>query len=280
VSNTLVIPLSALEEYRDAVWHRRGDLRITDEAGAATFLRSVPFCLAFGGYKMDAPTMWVAACGERDPTWPKHSHHDPNIGLVWGLKDTLMQSGVAYYGRLFSKKPSFVARSWLPVVIAAYPETTLSSAALAMTELLERDGPMPTARIGREIGITERKRLTAVIDEAQRVFRIVKTEEQSDPFTYIWGAIGELYATEVEDSKLLSPQVARRKLVRTWLRELGAVTRRKLTSLLGIEAGALDPTLQILIDEGIIRDDVAVEQRTGNHLVDVGVLDTLDVQTR
>lgn len=168
------IAREALDRYRDERWHRKPELKVTDEAQAARFVEEVSCCLAFGGYRLGVPTLWVAACGQRDPDFPEHSHHDPAVGLIWGAKDALVQAGLVHYGRLFLRKPSFIARAWLPTVIAAYPSVELSPQADAIVNVLEQTGPIPTEEVGQRSGITDRKALTDALTEAQIALRVVK----------------------------------------------------------------------------------------------------------
>ena len=263
----------ALNDYRDVLWRRTRGRKITDESSATAFLREVPFSFAFGGAKVGAPTMWVAACGERDPIWPKHTHHDPYIGLVWRLKDTLVQAGATYYGKPFLRKPSFIARTWLPVALAAEPERELSPDADAVAHALADSSPLPTAELGKRIGITERKRLVAAIDEAQRAYRVAKTEERSDPFTYVWGAFDELYAPNIDEARSFDPDIARRKGVRAWLKILGAATERRLASLLGWTPDVVAGALPALVENGTAVAGVQVEGKPGVHVATAELLD-------
>jgi len=261
----------ALDEYRDERWHRTSQLRVTDDARAARFVEEVPCCLAFGGYSLGVPTLWVAACGERKPLFPKHSHHDRAVGLVWGAKETLVEAGVAYYGRLFLRKPSFVARAWFPTVIAAHPEASLSPQADAVVNVLRQTGPISTEEVGQRTGITDRKALTDALSEAQGALEVVKTEERHDPFTYVWGTLDELFAQDLREAEGIPPAIARRKLVRLWVNVCGAVPVRKLASVLAWPQAMVEEAAAPLVRAGAILTGVPVEGQTGTSLVDAEV---------
>ncbi|HPC45692.1 MAG TPA: hypothetical protein PLJ50_11165 [Candidatus Latescibacteria bacterium] len=252
-----------LEAYRDRLWCRLPSLRIHDEDEAVAYLERVPMCLAFGGYALGVPTMWTAACGLRKPVFPKHSHHDPAVGLIWRAKETLVHSGAAYYGRLFLNKPSFVARSWLATVLAGYPRVKLSQEAQAVSETLEESGPLPTRELGVRSGIRDRRVLTKALEEAQTALRVTKVEERSDPFTYVWGTLSTLYAQEIDQAKGIPQDVARRKIAALWVNSLGLTQAGRLARILGWDERIARNALADLVTSGTIVDGVSLEGARG-----------------
>jgi len=252
-----------LEAYRDRLWCRLPSLRIHDEDEAAAYLQRVPMCLAFGGYALGVPTMWVAACGVRNPVFPRHSHHDAAVGLVWRAKETLVHSGAAYYGRLFLNKPSFVARSWLATVLAGYPPVKLSQEAQAVSETLKESGPLPTRELGIRSGICDRRVLTKAIEEAQTGLRVTKVEERSDPFTYVWGTLSTLYAQEIDQAKEIPQCVAQRKIVALWLNSLGFTQAGRLARILGWDERIVRNALADLVASKTVVDEVSLEGARG-----------------
>ena len=248
---------------------------MTDDAEATRFVEEVGCCLAFGGYPVGVPTLWVAACGERAPVFPEHSHHDPAVGLVWQAKDTLVQAGVAYYGRLFLSKPSFVARAWLPTVIAAHPTPALSAQGQALANVLRETGPLPTDELGQRVGITDRRALTRALSEAQGALAVVKVEERYDPFSYIWGTFDHLYGADMQEAAEIQPDVARRKLVRLWVNVCGAIAVRKLASTLVWPQKLVETAIRALADAGSALADVQVDAMAGTCVADTQVYERL-----
>jgi len=268
VSEKPYIAREALERYRDALWHRTPAARVTNDVSAARFIDEVACCLAFGGYSLGVPTLWMAACGEREPVYPEHSHHDPAVGLVWNAKESIPQAGLAYYGRLFLRKPSFVARAWLPTILAAYPPAILSPQGEAVVSVLRQAGPLSTDEVGLRTGITERKTLVNALNETQAALQVVKTEERYDPFTYVWGTFGELFAQDMAEAAEIPPAIARRKLVWRWLKSTGAVSSRRLASILGWPRTMVDEAVGPLLEAGSVVADVRLEGQPGTFLAE------------
>jgi len=275
MSESPVLSRDALDLYRDERWHRRPELRVSDDASATRFIEEVCCCLAFGGYPVGVPTLWVAACGERAPVFPEHSHSDPAVGLVWQAKDTLVQAGVAYYGRLFLRKPSFVARAWLPTMIAAHPTPELSPQAQSVVSALRETGPIPTDELGARTGLTNRKALNDALNEAQAALAVVKVEERYDPFSYIWGTFDHLFSSDMQAAEEVPPEVARRKLVRLWVNLLGVVPVRKLATILNWPLALVEEGIRPLVAAGSVLPDVRIEGQPGKALADAEVYERL-----
>jgi len=275
VAKEPTLDMGALDRWRDEVWHRTPGRKVTDEVSALRYLAEVSCCLAFGGYDVGVPTLWVAACGERAPAFPKHSHHDAAVGLVWSLKDTLADADVAYYGRLFLRKPSFVARPWLATVVAASPERTLSPAAGAILETLRQTGPLGTEELRQRAGFASRKALVAALEEAQGALAVARVEVRYDPWTYVWGTFDQRYAADQAEAEQIPQGLARRKLVRLWVRLLGVVSPARLATILGWPTRVVEEAVRPLVAEGTLRDDVRIEGRPGAALADRDVYDLI-----
>lgn len=268
-----VVPRERLERYRDTLWRRLPSLRVQDDGAAVSFLHDISMSLAFGGYALGVPTLWVAACGQREPVFPEHSHHDPAVGFVWAAKETLVHSGDVFYGRLFLGKPSFVARNWMATVLAAFPPRALSPAARAVVATLEQHGSLATKELNTRSGIRDRKLLTIALEETQIALKVVKLEERSDPFTYVWGTLDKLFGLEMEDSGAIPEDAARRKIVARWVRNLGAVQIHRLARILGWEPSLVDRPVRDLVESGAIVDEVILEGSNKPVLADTAFME-------
>ena len=83
------LSLERLEELRDITYQRTRDLRIRTLSEVVDFINVNGMVFAFQAKASELPCLWHAACGERSPKMPVHTHHDPNLGLVWKAKDVL-----------------------------------------------------------------------------------------------------------------------------------------------------------------------------------------------
>src|SRR5215510_9142973 len=106
--------LEVLENQRDQRFRRLPHLHLHNERTALRFVEDVGFCSVFTNRTQQLPCLWVAICGRRDPVFPQHSHHDPELMLAWNLKDRLPAKRLVYYGKLLLGKPSMVSLAHLP----------------------------------------------------------------------------------------------------------------------------------------------------------------------
>ena len=178
-----------MELLRDQLWRRSIRGQITDDVSALEYLEDVGFALALSGSVGGLPSMWVAACGERDPAFPTHTHHDPYVGLCWGLKDTLVAEKRAFYGQLLRGKPSFVSLSWLSTLLAAHDSPKLSANASKAADALRSSCPLTTNELREHAGLLDRKTTTAALGEVQQALVGVKVEERAKPFTFVWDSV-------------------------------------------------------------------------------------------
>jgi hypothetical protein len=91
---------------------------VRGEAGARAFVEEVGFCSTFYRFPDGVACLWEAVVGRAAPRWPRHSHHDPGVGLTWRLKDALPAGRHVYYGKLLKGRPVLVALDVFPAFYA------------------------------------------------------------------------------------------------------------------------------------------------------------------
>ena len=77
------LSLEQLESVRDRTLRRLPALRVQGAARAVRFINEVGLASLFATRGLNLPCLWVAVCGRREPQFPHHSHHDPEVGLAW-----------------------------------------------------------------------------------------------------------------------------------------------------------------------------------------------------
>src|SRR5437016_235785 len=92
-----VLSLEALEQLRDHTLRRLPQLRVQGPRRAVRFINEVGLASLFATRGLNLACLWVAVCGRRDPQFPHHSHHDPEVSLAWNLKDQLPAEGKVFY---------------------------------------------------------------------------------------------------------------------------------------------------------------------------------------
>ena len=144
-----------VEAWRDRAFRRLPSLRVRGEQSALRFVNEVGFCFTLSDFGLPVASLYVAVCGRRHPRWPKHTHHDPEIGLTWNLKDRLPAGRHTYYGKLVKGKPTLVSLRLLPAFCALirdgkssgdyivdYRQGRMTRAAVAILETLHERSPL------------------------------------------------------------------------------------------------------------------------------------------
>ncbi len=238
----------ALAAARDRLHRTTPARRIRGERSALAFLEAVGFAFLFDNFGTGLPFLWAAVSGRRDPRWPRHTHHDPGIGLAWHLKDVLPARRKIYYGKLLLGKPTLVALRDLPACIAWFKRATpawhrvafvsgrMSRAAHAILEALHAEHPLYTPDLRRAAGLAhpgETRAFERAIAELQQGLWVVKTEERYEPsFAYRWDLFETRYRRAAAAAERIAPTEALEQLLSRLLDTLLWSTPRELTRLL------------------------------------------------
>ncbi len=276
-----------IEALRDRTFRRLPHLKVRGEQTALRFVNDVGFCFTLSDFGLPVASLYVAVCGRRHPRWPKHTHHDPEIGLTWELKDRLPARRLTHYGKLIKGKPTLVSLRLLPAFcslirngkgsgdyIVDYRQGRMSRAAVAILEALHEASPLATPELRKAVMMREPNRAAEfdrAMAELQRGLWIVKVEEVYDPdFYYRWDLLDDWLPNEVQASLDLPRGEAVKQLVATYLRSAAASQARFLASLLGLAAGEVEAALKALEAGGRIRRDQRIKGLPGSWVVWTG----------
>jgi hypothetical protein len=275
--------LADLERRRDRRFRRLPRLRVHNERTALDFVDDVGFCLVFTDRTDQLPCLWVAVCGRRDPIFPEHSHHDPELTLTWNLKDRLPAKRLVYYGKLLLGKPSMVALAQFPYFYALhgpphdeqyrydYEDGRLSRAAkLIMDALLERH-PQTTKELKRRTRLDapqSRSTFDQAIAELQRKLYITMIEARYDPsFTYVWDRLEAWLPEPVARGRELRRDEAVYRLVRHYLSVVSYASLAHIERVLGVPRPEVEAAVGRLQEEGLIACGVAIDMLPGRWVV-------------
>jgi hypothetical protein len=244
----------------------------------------VGFCFTLSDFGLPVASLYVAVCGRRHPRWPRHTHHDPEIGLTWELKDRLPARRLTYYGKLVKGKPTLVSLRLFPAFCALiregkgsgdyildYRQGRMSRAAVAILEVLHEAGPVSTPALRKAVAMQAPDR-TADFDRAmtelQRALWIAKVEEVYDPdFYYRWDLLDNWLPKPVAASLRLAREEAIRRLLMAYLRSAAASQPRFLGNLFGLAPGEIEGGLASLEREGRIQRDARIRNLPGGWIV-------------
>lgn len=257
-----------VEAWRDRAYRRLPSVKVRGERSALGFVNDVGFCFTLSDFGLPVASLYVAVCGRRHPRRPRHTHHDPEIGLAWNLKDSLPAKRACYYGKLVKGKPTLVSLALLPAFcriirdgkgsgdyLLDYRQGRMSRAAAALLEALHEHGPLETPALRRAVGMAQPDR-TAEFDRAiaelQRGLWITKVEAVYDPdFYYRWDLLDNWLSEPLEAGLGLSREDAVARLLGSYLRVAAVSTPRFLASLLALPPAEVAAGLGRLKAQGL-----------------------------
>jgi hypothetical protein len=277
----------AVEAWRDRTFRRLPHLAVRGERSALRFLADVGFCFTLSDFGLPVASLHGAICGRRHPRWPRHTHHDPAIGLAWSLKDRLPAQRLTYYGKLVKGKPTLVALDLVPAFCALtregkgsgdyildFRQGRMSRAAVAILDALHEAGPRETPALRRAVGMSGSARTTEfdrAMAELQRGLWIAKVEEVYEPdFYYRWDLLDNWLPEAVEAGRQLSRAAATRRVMGAYLRAAAASTPRFLTGLFGVSAGEIAAALGAMEGDGLLRQGQGIRGLAGQWVVWMG----------
>jgi len=271
--------LTALEELRDWRFRRLPRLRVRGPKSALTFLNEVGLASLFAARTLNLPCLWVAVCGRRDPQFPHHSHHDPEVGLAWQLKDELPAAGKVFYGKLVRCKPTFVALDLLPAVyrllgprndhVREYRDGLLSPAAKGIVDALHRQRPQDTLALKLATNLarpSQRRAFDAAIAELQQRLYISMREVRYDPFTYVWDLVSARYPKQIARARRLDADRAAGTVSRRYLQAVIYATPQQLAAVVG-DRSRTTRTVEVLVRRGFLQSNCRIDGLHGSWLV-------------
>ena len=280
----------AIEAWRDRSFRRLPAIKVRGEQSALRFVNEVGFCFTLSDFGLPVGSLYVAVCGRRHPRRPIHTHHDPEIGLTWNLKDRLPAGRLTYYGKLVKGKPTLVSLRLLPAFCALvrdgkgsgdyildYRQGRMTRAAVAILEALHEKNPLATPALRKALAMHDPDRtgeLDRAMAELQRGMWIVKVEEVYDPdFYYRWDLLDNWLPEPVKASLELSRAEAAKQLVAIYLRGAAASQPRFIAGLFGLPAGEVEAALVSLEAEDCIHRDGRITRLPGSWVVWLGDAD-------
>jgi hypothetical protein len=273
-----------VEAWRDLAFRRLPQLKVRGEKTALQFVNEVGFCFTLSDFDLPVASLYVAVCGRRHPRRPKHTHHDPEIGLTWDLKDRLPAKRSTYYGKLVKGKPTLVSLDLLPAFCALirdgkgsgdyildYRHGRMTRAAVAILEALHDRGPLVTPQLRKAVAMRDPDRTSdfdRAMAELQRGLWIVKVEEIYDPdFYYRWDLLDNWLPEPVGASLDLPREDAVKRLVAAYLRSAAASQTRFVAGLFSLAAGEVEAALRSLESEGRIAQEQRIKGLPGSWVV-------------
>lgn len=271
--------LEYLERLRDRTLRRLPSLRVHSAAGALRFINEVGLASLFATRGLNLPCLWVAVCGRREPQFPEHSHHDPEVGLAWDLKDQLPAEGKVFYAKLVRGKPTFVAWDVFPDVyrlfgpkrdyVAEYRDGLLSPPAKVILDALHRRRPQETFELKLATGLArprQRRTFDAAMAELQQKLYVAMSEARYEPFTYVWDLVAARFPEPVAGARRRRLREAARAVAQRYLQAVIYANAHQLQTVLG-ERGRTKQAIADLVRAGVIEADRQIDGLAGKWLL-------------
>ncbi|MDH4069502.1 MAG: hypothetical protein OEV30_03675 [Ignavibacteria bacterium] len=269
-----------IERWRDRVHRRTPRLAVSTERQATRFIDDVGFCFAFKSVNSELPCLWHAACGQRKPLFPEHTHTDPFLSFVWKMKQVLPAKGKAFYGRIFRKRPTMISMSFFPDFYAlsqrtghrddyieAYRKEGISETGKEIMDALRHSSPQVTRGLKLALGVPQGKarEFDKAMAELQAKFFIVKTAEHYDPFTFEWNMVDKAYPREVRKARKIDTDAARTRILSKYFENQLVSTVRSIQSVFGWKKQIIYQTMGTLMKDGIITGGITVDGKDGKY---------------
>lgn len=278
------VSLAHLERLRDRTFRRTPARKVRGQRTGLRFVNEVGFCFTLSDFALPAPCLWVACCGRRHPRWPRHTHHDPSIGLAWNLKDILPAKRLVYYGKLIRGKPTLVSLALFPNFFALirggkgsgdyildYRHGRLSRSAVALLDALHEKGPLETPALRRAAGLGASeltRNFERAMAELQRSLWIVKVEEVYEPdFYYRWDLLDNWLEGPVKAADGIGREEAVHGLIGHYLGIAFYSTPRLLASLFSLAPLDVEAAVARLVNEGPVLPDRRISGLPGRWLL-------------
>lgn len=276
-----------IELHRDRMWRRDEDLRVESALDAERFIEDVGFANTLTDARRAGPSLYIAVCGRRDVSLPRHVQKDEETRLTWYLKDEVMRRGRVYYAKLAGGRSMFVAPRLISHFAAVWmprrkdEREALSLPAQRVLKVLRREHELATADLRAESGfagqfekvaqasrrwnhaqdaratpkgaatksrVTERAAFTRALDELQRQMKVIPQDVIYQPFSYIWMLAEDRFPEELR--KPIRRKTALREIARAYLAGAGMTLlgeTARASGLSRVEAGSGNHQL---VDEG------------------------------
>jgi len=255
-----------IESLRDRTYHRNPYLQVKSIDAALAFVNEVGFCFAFSSRNWELPCLWHAACGQRHPQMPQHTHHDPHVGLVWEAKDVLPAQKRVYYGKVLRKSPTFISLEFFPYFyawiagqrgpdawLAEYLDGTLSAAAKKIMDALSAASPQITRDLKLASGLghpQQRYEFDQAIAELQAKMYLLKVAEFYEPFTFLWDLLPNQFPQLIEQAASISRETALKKILNQYFSVVWVADIIQIQRVFGWDKNEIQTISTELIREG------------------------------
>ncbi|MCD4673749.1 MAG: winged helix DNA-binding domain-containing protein [Anaerolineaceae bacterium] len=276
---TIMLPPEKLAAYRHETFNLSPERWLRSPEEAADFVNRRGFIFFWPIKNTILPSLWNATVGERGVP---NNHNDPGH-VTWGWKDQLLGKHIWHYGRVLHKRNAMISLALLPAFYALspnygdpetdyldqYTQGLLSPEAKNIYALLLQHGPLDSLTLRREAGLSSSSsasRFNRALETLQMEFKIMPVGV-SDAGRWHYAFIYDLVTQHIPDlqeqARAINASQARRQILHTYLKSVGAIEQKQAARLLRWEPAIGQQTTQSLVNDGLLIDDVQISEQTG-----------------
>jgi hypothetical protein len=263
-----------IKAYRQKTYRIIPSSRVRNREEAVQFVNERGFISFWPIKDIPLPSLWVAAAGDR----PVADDHDDVGHVTWGWKDDLLGQHKWFYGRVLALKNCMISLDLLPYFYALSPnygdpendyledyrKGVLTMEARQVYETLLNEGPIDSISLRKKshLGSADsNSRYNKALEVLQTSFRIAPSgisDSGSWHYAFMYDLFHNQFPETIEKSRLISDDAARKTILETYFRSVGACTRRDLLKIFRWPPSDLEKAVRTLAGSGYIVEDVTI----------------------
>jgi len=276
------IALKHIQEYRARTFSLLPSDRVKTKQEAVDFVNRRGFVYFWPIKGVVLPNLWSAVAGDR----PVADAHDDPGHITWRWKDELLGGEQWYYAKVLRRKATMIALDVAPYFYALsenygspdedyltlYEQGRLTQEARAVYEALLYEGALDTIALKRATRLASKSsqsrfdRALAVLQADFKVLPVGVAKVGSWRYAFLYDIVARHYPTLPEQAYKISEDQARQRLAQLYFRSLGVAQMNDLMRLFGWSKWATLRTVERLMQAGILKDGLEVEDQAGEWI--------------
>jgi hypothetical protein len=264
-----------LEDYRAQMFRSRSGNRVKTKEEAIKFVNERGFIFFWPIKDVILPSLWTAVAGDR----PVADEHDDPGHITWGWKDSLLGAKLWYYAKILRHRATIISMKLAPYFYALsenygapeedyltqYEQGKLTQEAKVIYEALLAESPLDTVQLRRRTRLTSRDsnyRFNRGLNDLQADFKILPvgvTDSGGWRYAFAYDLVSRHLPEIPDQARNIQENEARKKLIKTYLKSVGAAEIRDVSKLFGWRVREVQRTVESLTKMGGLVGDVHLD---------------------
>jgi hypothetical protein len=229
-----------IQAYREQTFGLLPSTRLGSIEAAIAFVNQRGFVYFWPIKDVLLPSLWVAVAGDR----PVPNNHDDPGHVTWGWKDSLLGQRRWFYGKILRKKATIIALEVLPYFYALtqnygspeedhliqYQQGLLSSEAKTIYDAILNEGPLDAIALRKAARLTSSdstSRFNRALAELQADLKLMPVgvaQAGAWRYAFVYEIVARHHPEIIDQTRFISDELARRELLLTYFKSIGAGT--------------------------------------------------------